>query len=299
MSTGNTRSKSMPAPQCDTCGGLGYVTKPVQEHAHARPCECITDCALCEGKGHVFQKTEEGYTLSVQCHCSELTGRILRYNRSGIPARYASASIENFEEREESLIAIKYEFLKYRSTFEPGAPGILLSGLPGTGKTHLMTAFLAHLTLERGIACRFIDFGNLTQRIKRGYNEGKSENEIIDDLVAIDVLGIDELGKGRATEWEISVLDALVNRRYNAGVSTFFTTNYPLRRGADAGTEKPGTVRDPFNPEQVEQLKRRVAQPILAERVGSRIYSRLAEMCRVRILDAEDYRQILAARSQA
>jgi len=114
----------------------------------------------------------------------------------------------------------------------------------------------------------------------------------------VEVLGIDELGKGRASEWEISVLDALVNRRYNAGVSTFFTTNYPLTRTSEGDAEKPGTVRNPFNPEQVEELKRRVALPILAERVGARIYSRLAEMCRIRSIEAEDYRQVLATRKR-
>ena len=91
-----------------------------------------------------------------------------------------------------------------------------------------MTALLTYFTLERGLSCRFIDFGDLTTRIKRGYDKKMSENEVIDDLVGIPILCIDELGKGRGSEWEISVLDALVNRRYNAGKSTFFTTNFPF-----------------------------------------------------------------------
>ena len=171
----------------------------------------------------------------------------------------------------------------------------MLWGTPGTGKTHLITAFLAYLSLERGLPCRFIDFGDLTTRIKRGYDQGMSENEVIDDLVKIPILCIDELGKGRGSEWEISVLDALVNRRYNAQRSTFFTTNFPASEpeGGPRKTEAQGgkRIRNPFNPTEVEHVKGALGLPNLEERVGSRIYSRLVEMCSFRHVKGSDFRR--------
>ena len=57
------------------------------------------------------------------------------------------------------------------------------------------------------------------------------------------------------------------------------------------------TMRDPFNPEQVEEFKRKVAYQTLEERIGSRIFSRLQEMCSLITIEAEDYRTKQGPRS--
>src|SRR5690606_876606 len=83
----------------------------------------------------------------------------------------------------------------------------------------------------------------------------------IEELAEVDVLAIDELGKGRGSVFEEEVLDELIGRRYNNGKLTLFATNYPR---ADLPSREDGR-QEPW-------------QQSLRVRVGERVYSRLHEM---------------------
>jgi DNA replication protein DnaC len=91
------------------------------------------------------------------------------------------------------------------------------------------------------------------------------------------VLAIDELGKERGTEWERSMLDELISRRFNSGLTTLFATNYFLADDdAKAVTRaQPGRT---VNTRSTE-FGRDAEAMTLEQRVGNRIYSRLNEMC--------------------
>ena len=62
---------------------------------------------------------------------------------------------------------------------------------------------------------------------------------IIGPLSEVDVLAIDELGKGRGSPFELDTMDELIARRYNAGRTTLFATNYSL----DPGDKRTPSVR--------------------------------------------------------
>ncbi len=65
--------------------------------------------------------------------------------------------------------------------------------------------------------------------------------EILRPLLSVPVLAIDELGKERGTEWERSMLDELISRRFNSGQSTLFATNYFIERRRESPVrEEPG-----------------------------------------------------------
>ena len=63
--------------------------------------------------------------------------------------------------------------------------------------------------------------------------------EVLRPLLHVPVLAIDELGKERGTDWERSMLDELISRRFNSGLATLFATNYFLEERSRPG-QRPG-----------------------------------------------------------
>jgi len=189
-----------------------------------------------------------------------------------------SCTIEKYEDRGGTQGEIRLYLMRYRQAYSPGNRGLLLWGLAGRGKTHLACALVRHFALERGLTSRFVDFFHLLGDIKAGFHDGRSQEDLIGPLVEPEVLVIDELGKGKASEWEVSVLDQIVSRRYNAGRTLIATTNY-----------------DPSeDPERASQADRGVAR--LTDRgIDDRIFSRLKEMCDFREVAGPDYRRRRAA----
>lgn len=155
-------------------------------------------------------------------------------------------------------------------------------GRPGLGKTHLAVSVIKSLILDKGAECKFVDFFQLLSDIRNGYSQDLSEQAIINPYVAAPILLIDELAKGRNTEWELTMLDQIISSRYNAADKiTLFTTNYSDQ--APSST-KSGETHKEFGSgnTQVEET--------LQDKVGERIYSRLVEMCRFIKLEGMDYR---------
>lgn len=160
--------------------------------------------------------------------------------------------------------------------------GMVLHGKVGRGKTHLMVAMLRELVFRHGITVRFVEFSHLLADLKSGFDQKLGMARLIDPLVAVDVLAIDELGKGRNTEFEGTVLDELISRRYNSAATILATTNY-------SPDIKP-TGRAVANSAAVAMGTK--SAPSLSDRVGARVHSRLQEMCDFLPVDGLDHREL-------
>ena len=136
-------------------------------------------------------------------------------------------------------------------------------------------------------------FFQLLSDIRYGYSQDLSEQAIINPYVAAPVLVIDELAKGRNTEWELTMLDQIISSRYNAADKiTLFTTNY--------SDQSPNSKKDGKSDTHKEYGRGAVvAEETLQEKVGERIYSRLVEMCRFIKLEGIDYRQEMQGKQTA
>jgi DNA replication protein DnaC len=276
-------------PTCAECGGTGYVVEQVLgEASRARRCTCQTACTRCKGSGYVL--VPSGQTAVAQpCACRHLDERIALFNHIGIPPVIARASFQNPRTWHPGQVHAKGVAEAYAHKFRLDQPtrGYLLYGRPGGGKTHLLASTLRHLALERGVASRYVEFLLLLSDIRAGFNANRSHMEILKPLLSVPVLAIDELGKERGTEWERSMLDELISRRFNSGLSTIFATNYFMTADEHPVREEPGRRVSTRSPE----FAREAEAMTLPQRVGDRIYSRLKEMCEFVKLDpGNDFR---------
>jgi len=210
--------------------------------------------------------------------------RIRAFNEVRIPARHAGSTRASFDPggpRMQGFVAVN----KYLEGFRAGHEnrGLVLHGEVGRGKTHLLVALLRDLVFRHGVTARFVEFSHLVGDLKAGFDVGRGSHSLLDPLARVDVLAIDELGKGRNTEFEGTVVDELVSRRYNAAAAILATTNY--LPGASTGRAAANFADN------------RKSAPTLADRVGERVYSRLREMCDFVPCQGPDFREKSRGRS--
>src|SRR5512139_2410196 len=250
-----------------SCGGCGYVVEQVLgQAARARRCACQQACPRCNETGYTLVPAGPSQIAQV-CSCRHLDERIGVFNEIGIPAAVAKASFDNFKSWSPDHQRAKVVAEDFARKFRRDAPtkGFLLYGRPGAGKTHLLVAALRYLALEKGISGRYVEFMLLLSDIKAGYSQNRSHMEILGPLLSVPVLAIDELGKERGTEWERSMLDELISRRFNSGLATLFATNYFL---------EPRVVPEqagPYKNTRSTDFQREAEAMTLAQRVGDRI----------------------------
>ncbi|MEE2786658.1 MAG: ATP-binding protein [Myxococcota bacterium] len=260
--------------ECSACHGEKVLIAQRGDYAQAKVCGCQRPCPRCHGKGYIFTTDEVGYRIARQCVCTDLDRRVALFNEALLPSRYADATFGriHIDEHAADMKRARARAWRFVREYEPGMAGLLFHGPTGTGKTHLSIAVLRYLILERGVRAVFREFMHLLSDLRAGFGDRGRAEALMSPLVTVPVLVIDELGKGRGSDWELNVLDELISKRYNAERTTLFTTNYPLETTAEPNAQK-----------GFESLQ---------ERIGHRIHSRLMEMCDPIRISGRDFRRL-------
>jgi DNA replication protein DnaC len=265
------------------CDGRGYQVTTKGALAQAVICQCVKACPGCFGQARRLDGND-----SHSCRIPSPPSVLGLINAAMIPARYAEASLDRFSNysHQGNGRRVMTEMVRWGQNFKPrGDRGVVIEGPVGSGKTYILAA-LAKDFAERGLSVRFSDFFQLLGELKAGFSEGKADATQLQPLIDVDVLFIDELGKGRNTDFELTVLDQLVCGRYNQGKTIIASTNYKLeakRKEYNIPLDRPGgSGFGEFSPDQFENLE---------QRIGRRIFSRLKEMTTFVELQEDDFRR--------
>lgn len=136
-----------------------------------------------------------------------------RLMHAEIPARYRSATLDGCPKGVRDFV----------DGYGPAAMGgIVLHGDVGTGKTYAACAAL--IALADRASVRFATGSGILQEIRATYG-GRSDSEeaVIARYAAPRVLVVDDIGKEQATDWSLSRLFAIIDRRHSRGKLTVYT----------------------------------------------------------------------------
>lgn len=231
-----------------------------REREEAERAAYTGECYDCRDTGWRFGELQE------PCSCPR--GHAIREERrmgqvreiwreARIPLRQQGFTLATFPARQLDAYALVREFL---GTWD-GRRGLLLVGAYSTGKTGLMVALMreaAELYAGTPYRMRFMASVELMQALRPNGSSGHEDPErgaLFDRLMRTRLLGLDDLGKDKPTDWVLDRLFTLFNYRSAHMLPTFVTTNY-----------------------NVEEL---------VERVGDAVADRLMEMCDGIEMDAD------------
>ena len=246
-------------------------------------------CPHCEGTGFVYVE-KDGLQFAQPCVCRRTvaaTGSdILDLCR--IPPRYEHCTLASFDGGSGALQAALNKVQNYCAAYpflggDDEGLGLLFTGGNGVGKTHLAVAALRELVATKGARGQFWDCHELIREIKNSYNPETrtTELQVLSPVVDADILVLDDLGAWKMTDWMLDTLFFVLNSRYMAKRATLITTTFP-----DVAPET--AARN-------QSLRRR---EYLVERVGTRVRSRLMEMCVIVEMQGSDWRQNRQAGNQ-
>lgn len=269
-------------PKCQHHRGITLENDGV--FVRASLCTCVKDCPLCFGTCGISQ--DGRVSDCVKPSPLRIIGLV---NEAKIPGRYLDADLGQFSNFSGSGKQVIAQIQRWIDNFVPGkSSGLLLTGSVGVGKTYVLCAIAKKLAL-RGVSVRFADFFQLLNELRDSYSAETRDTVTLKPLNEFDVLIIDELGKGRNSEWEVSIADSLISDRYNGNKSVIASTNYALKESANdlakQQMELYSSSTAPANQMNTDTFE------TLVRRLGPRIYSRLKEMTVFLELTGDDCRR--------
>lgn len=212
---------------------------------------CCVDCV----KEEKMAKEQEIVSKAKEQHVKRRTVDVLVKDSLCQDASIRQASFDNYKvsnsEERQALDRAKAIADKYKDKSQKF--NTILTGIPGSGKSHLAMGMLREVNQNFDGSCLFISINELMRRIKDSFNNKQSrytEANMIDLLGGVDLLVLDDLGSestfrsnsiSEATEYVQNVIFGVLEQRNR----TIITTNL-------SSTE----IKEIYNPKIVSRLYR-------------------------------------------
>ncbi|NUH56526.1 ATP-binding protein [Citrobacter portucalensis] len=151
-------------------------------------------------------------------------------DKAGIARRFQDCEFENYQavnaDAQRNLEACRRYVSSWEKCLAAGTSMIMI-GNCGTGKNHLAVSMAKNIIRHHLATVEITDVMRLTRAVKNTWrhNSERTEDEVIDHFVSQDLLIIDEVGVQFGTPTEITILQEIINARYESVLPTILISN--------------------------------------------------------------------------
>ena len=149
-------------------------------------------------------------------------------SEAAIPARFVGRTLDNFRAESQQQTAALATSRAYAENFNQickRGDGLVFSGLPGTGKSHLAIAILQAILPEHcGL---YMTCMGLIREVRNTWRKDseRGEMEVLRIISGVPLLVLDEIGVQYGTDGEQTILFEVLDRRYREMRPTILLTN--------------------------------------------------------------------------
>lgn len=192
-------------------------------------------CPVCEGARFVRVTAEPGdpnFGRPVPCECVRAeddrtrTERLLRFSRLGSMQRFTFDTLlprgrsthPAAQERYAQVVEAARRFAE-----EPRG-WFVLTGVPGSGKTHIAAA-IANRAIERGTPALFLTVADLLDQLRASYADDAEVpyERLLEQIRTAPLVVLDDLDAYSNTAWAREKFYQVVSHRFHAALPTVFT----------------------------------------------------------------------------
>lgn len=152
-------------------------------------------------------------------HAAWLTERALAVFAAKVPPAFARARVDNPGVQ---------EWVRRYLADPATCPPLLLVGLTGRGKTHLLWGAVREIVTATARQGRPVDWRVVTHPDLNAQTRPSADQQhhgALERYMRAGLLGLDDIGAGKASEWTEDVLFRLVDYRWSHGLPGIYSTN--------------------------------------------------------------------------
>jgi DNA replication protein DnaC len=150
--------------------------------------------------------------------------RQTKLEQAGLPAAFQGLKFEETEDNRPALFMLRAWLADCEKGDPMPAPAVW--GLPGRGKSHLLTAVCSRLIVEQDATVMFTSVRGLLRDLQRFEDEVK-RGRVWERATTVPFLALDDVGAQRATDWRFEQFAELIDERYVNELPTLLATNLP------------------------------------------------------------------------
>lgn len=180
-------------------------------------------CEKCNDSGIIFIE-KDGREVAKVCDCVKKKQSLASIEKSGFGGLLDKYSFDHYK----ADFDFQKEILDKARVYltEQENKWFVLVGESGSGKSHICTSICKHF-LDKNRQVRFISWIDVSTKLKQSVTDGKTYNEIINELKDCEVLYIDDFWKSNnntePTNADIKLANEIINYRYNKSMRNEFT----------------------------------------------------------------------------